>query len=279
MSTEHALASILIEKLHTDTLLLPTLPEIALRVRNIADCPEVSLAAMAEVISLDPALATRVIRVANSAFLGRAIKVATLNQAVTRIGLSQIKTIATAMAMEQLFISQSSHIQSMLDKAWRDTVQVTSIAVACLSYYRMQQKQCRLSLDVMTLAALLHHIGLLPILAEAERHQDVFGHPGFLKHLMLKLSPHIGLAIMKAWGFDDTYQGVITGWQQATISAQPDYIDFVRIATIAQGGYPRPELQHKLLEHYIQQGILPDADFMQEPAIATVYQDVRSIFS
>ena len=279
MSAEHALITILVEKLRNDSLVLPTLPEIALRVRRTADDPEVSLAVMAETISMDPALAARMIRVANSAFLGRSIKVSTLNQAVTRIGLSQIKTIATAMAMEQLFLSEHKHIQQMMDKAWRDTVQVTSIAVACLSYYRSLQKKCGLSPDIMTLAALLHHIGLLPILTEAEKHQEVFGHPGFMRHAMVRLSPQIGLAIMKAWGFSETYQRVINEWQQAQVSMQPDYTDFVRIATIAQGSFPKPEQQQALLSQYIEQGLLPDADFMQEPAIAAVYQDVRALFA
>ncbi|MCC5851376.1 MAG: HDOD domain-containing protein [Alkalimonas sp.] len=279
MSAEHTLISILVDKLRHDRLVLPTLPEIALRVRRTADDPEVSLADMAEVISMDPALAARMIRVANSAFLGRTIKVSTLSQAVTRIGLSQIKTIATAMAMEQLFVSQNKQIQQMMDKAWRDTVQVTSIAVACLSYYRSTQRQCALSIDEMTLAALLHHIGLLPILTEAEQHQNAFGHPGFMRHAMVKLSPKIGLAILQAWGFSEMYQRVIANWQKPEHSAQPDYTDFVRIATIVQQSFPVQDQQQALLNHYIEQGVLPDADFMQEPAITAVYQDVRALFA
>lgn len=279
MSAEHVLMTTLLEKLKTDSLLLPTLPEIALRVRRTADDPEVSLANMAEVISMDPALAARMVRVANSAFLGRSIKVGTLNQAVTRIGLSQIKTIATAMAMEQLFISKNKHIQQMMDKAWRDTVQVASIAVACLSFYRSQQRQCKLSLDVMTLSALLHHIGLLPMLSEAEKHEGVVGHPGFMRHAMVKLSPRVGLAIMKAWGFSTLYQQVVAQWQLPKASNSPDYTDFIRIATIVQQSFPAVEQQQLLLEHYINQGLVPDADFMQEPQIAAVYQDIRSLFA
>jgi HD-like signal output (HDOD) protein len=279
MSAENALVTILLEKLRSDSLLLPTLPEIALRVRRTADDPEVSLADMAEVISMDPALAARMLRVANSAFLGRSIKVGTLSQAVTRIGLSQIKTIATAMAMEQLFVSQNSHIQQMMDKAWRDTVQVTSVAVACLSYYRSQHRGCKLSLDVMTLSALLHHIGLLPILTEAEKHEEVFGHPGFMRHAMVKLSPRIGLAIMKAWGFSELYQQVVAEWQLPKASNLPDYTDFIRIATIVTKAFPAVEQQQFLMTQYIEQGLVPDADFMQEPLIAAVYQDIRSLFA
>ncbi|CAM5202115.1 HDOD domain-containing protein [Alishewanella longhuensis] len=84
--------TILDDKIRQDRL-LPTLPEIALRVRQTADDPKVSLAQMAEVIAQDAALSARMMKVANSAFMGRSIKVSTLSQAVTRIGLSQLRTL------------------------------------------------------------------------------------------------------------------------------------------------------------------------------------------
>ena len=101
MSTENVLLTILIDRINNDTLVLPTLPEVAVKVRQAADEPEVNLMQMVDVISQDPALAARMIKVANSAFMGRSVKVKTLNHAVTRIGLRQIKNIATAKAMEQ----------------------------------------------------------------------------------------------------------------------------------------------------------------------------------
>ena len=119
MSTENALLTILIEKINNDTLVLPTLPEIAVKVRESADDPDVNLMEMADVIGQDPALAARMIKISNSAFLGRTVKVSTLNQAVTRIGLRQIKNIATAMAMEQLFVSQNDLVKNYLDKSWQ----------------------------------------------------------------------------------------------------------------------------------------------------------------
>ena len=122
MSTENALLTILIDRINNDTLVLPTLPEIAVKVRQAADDPEVNLLQMADVISQDPALAARMIKVANSAFMGRSVKVNTLNQAVTRIGLRQIKNIATAMAMEHLFVSNNKLI-----KTYNDGVSTTII--------------------------------------------------------------------------------------------------------------------------------------------------------
>jgi len=40
MSTQNALSTILVEKINNDTLVLPTLPAIALKVRKAADDPD-----------------------------------------------------------------------------------------------------------------------------------------------------------------------------------------------------------------------------------------------
>ena len=107
MSAENALYTILVEKIKQDTLVLPTLPEIALKVRKAADDPEINLGMMSDIIAQDPALSLGMLKVANSVVFGRTIKVETVSQAVTRIGLTQIKSIATAMAIEQMFASVS----------------------------------------------------------------------------------------------------------------------------------------------------------------------------
>ena len=91
MSTQNALLTILVEKIKNDTLVLPTLPAVALKVRKAADDPDINLNQMGDVIGQDPSLSARMIKIANSAYMGRAVKVTSISQAVTRIGLRQIK--------------------------------------------------------------------------------------------------------------------------------------------------------------------------------------------
>ena len=119
MGTENVLYRILVEKIKNGSLVLPTLPEIALKVRRAADDPNINLHTMSDIISHDPALSLGILKVANSALLGRVIKVETVNQAVTRIGLRQIKSIATAMAIEQVFVSENEVVAMYLKKSWK----------------------------------------------------------------------------------------------------------------------------------------------------------------
>ena len=71
MSTQNALSTILVEKINNDTLVLPMLPAIALKVRKAADDPDINLNAMGDVIGQDPSLSARMIKIANSAYMGR----------------------------------------------------------------------------------------------------------------------------------------------------------------------------------------------------------------
>ena len=54
MSTENALLTILVEKIKNDSIVLPTLPAIALKVRKAADNPNINLNQMGDIIGQDP---------------------------------------------------------------------------------------------------------------------------------------------------------------------------------------------------------------------------------
>ncbi len=278
MSAENALVTLLMAKLASNMLVLPTLPEIAVRVRQAADDPDINLHSMAEVISLDPALAARMIKIANSAFIGRSIKVSTLNQAVTRIGLSQVKNIATAMALEQLFVSHSPEIAAKMAELWRDTVHVTCVAMACLQDYLPAHKHDNLNIDTLTLAALVHRIGVLPILSEAEKHPQVFGEEEFLLHAIDDFSSLIGEAILRSWSFADTFIDVVHRWQLTEFTQTIGYTDFIRLGLISANYYPDKREQDKLLDSYLAAGVIKKRDFMKEPAIMQAFNEAKALF-
>lgn len=236
MSTQNALLTILVEKINNDTLVLPTLPAIALKVRKAADDPDINLHAMGDVVGQDPSLTARMIKIANSAYMGRTVKVNSINQAVTRIGLRQIKNIATALAMEQLFVSKNEVVGQYMKREWTNTVNVVANSMAALQMFVARTKKRDMSLDTITLAALVHNIGVLPILTEAERHEEVFANPTFLDVAIEKLSGRIGGSIMREWGFGNDFVNVAENWRDlGVIPDNLSYIDFVRIGAALSG--------------------------------------------
>lgn len=280
MLAEQQLLQIIEHKLAQDKLVLPTLPEVVLKVRQQADKPNVSLNSLAEIISCDAALAARVIKVANSAFMGFSIKVSSLNQAVTRIGLRQIRDIVIAMVLEQIFTSKQPTLQQQLAWQWQRNVQITSIAVACLAYYNNLSTDKTLSLDVLTLAGLVHNIGALSLINELGQVQNALGEPRFLQHLSTKLAPVISEKILISWQFTADIIYVAKNWR--AVKPEPEqvgYTDFIRLAMIAKDQYEDKDLQQRLLDYYVAQKLVPSDKFMQQPEINTVYQNIRAVFS
>ncbi len=89
--------------LENGTLMLPTLPEVALKVREVVDEPDVTAAQLAEIIITDAALSTRLLKVANSALYRGRIPTETIQNAVSRLGLTLVRNLVTSLVMEQMF--------------------------------------------------------------------------------------------------------------------------------------------------------------------------------
>jgi len=280
MAAENALYTILMEKIKQDALVLPTLPEIALKVRRSADDPDVNLGHMGDVIGQDPALSLGMIKVANSALLGRTIKVETVTQAVTRIGLRQIKSIATAMALEQVFVSENDIVAMYMKKSWKKTIDIASVAISLMGVYLEKNKHTSLTLDTITLAALVHNIGVLPILTEAEQHPDIFANPTFLQQAIIKLSGKIGGAITREWGLSDELTLLAESWSDLTIlPKETHYLDFIRAGAIYHNIFKNESTQEVLLNSYVKKGILPDVDFMKSNEFKEMCADVKAMFT
>jgi HD-like signal output (HDOD) protein len=279
MAVENALYTILTEKIKQGALVLPTLPEVALKVRKAADNPDINLNHMSDIIGHDPALSLGLIKVANSALLGRTVKVESVSQAVTRIGLRQIKSLATAMAIEQVFFSKNEVVAMYMQKSWEETVDVASVAVSLMSFYLEKNKHTAFNLDTLTLASLVHNIGVLPILTEAEQHPDIFANPTFLQQAIAKLSGKIGGSITREWGFSDELTELTESWSDLTLLPKEiHYLDFIRAGAVYHNIFKNKSTQEALLNSYVKKGILPDIEFMETEEFKNKCSNVKSMF-
>jgi diguanylate cyclase (GGDEF)-like protein len=78
---------------------LPSVPAVALEVMRLARAEEADAAALAQVVSLDPALAAKILKIANSALIGPSIEIVTLKRACAHLGFKTIKLWALSFAM------------------------------------------------------------------------------------------------------------------------------------------------------------------------------------
>lgn len=208
-----------------DQLTLPTLPEIALRVREMAGDPNADLNSLATLISSDPALSARLLRVANSPLLRAGRVVDNLASALMRLGMDYACNIATGLAMEQLFQATTDIVDMRMRDVWYSSSEVAGIShVLCKHYTSLRP-------DLATLAGVVHKIGVLPILTYAEDNPALLRDSLTLDHVIEEIHAPIGSLILKTWNFPEVLYPVPE--EHLQFNREVPYADYVDLVTVA----------------------------------------------
>jgi HD-like signal output (HDOD) protein len=217
----------IIAAIKTDQLVLPTLPEVALKVREVADDPEATIDTLTGVIGNDAALSARIIRVANSPLLRASRAIEDLRTALMRLGVQYSCNIATGLAMEQMFQATSDLVDMRMREVWSRSSEVAGIShVLCRHYTRLRPDQA-------TLAGLIHKIGVLPILTYAEDHPALLKDSLTLDAVIEQLHAPVGDLILKTWGFPEELAHIPTQHINFTRDIpKADYGDIVTVAML-----------------------------------------------
>jgi len=177
---------------------LPTLPEVANKLLRIINDPITTAQDVANLISRDLSLTSKVLRLANSAFYGVPRTVATVHNAVVILGLKVINTMVFSITVVKLFPNDGRSEQFPRKKFWSH-----SVAVAVLSKM-LALRMRKFSLfdpEESFCAGLIHDIGRIVM--------DQYLHDDFTKALKLAKEQNITLseAEFKVFGFTHSEAG------------------------------------------------------------------------
>jgi putative nucleotidyltransferase with HDIG domain len=134
---------------------ISTLPQVALRVIEVARNPDSGAADLKAVVEGDPALSVRVLRMVNSAACGLRSTVTNLHQAISYLGFSQVRNLAMTASVSEIFKDEIDGGTYRRRGLWRHLVSVGVCA-------RLIASRCRLAnFEDAFLAGLLHDIGII----------------------------------------------------------------------------------------------------------------------
>ena len=150
--------------LRQNTLILPSLPEVALKVRKMLENDDSNAEAIAHVINSDPAIAAKIIRAGNSPLYHGTTTCGSARNAIVRLGLQTTKQLVVSFALRDLFRTLSPNLKKRMQAAWEHSVEVAAISFVIARLVKSQKYPAE---DVM-LAGLLHNIGVIAILAFVE---------------------------------------------------------------------------------------------------------------
>lgn len=186
------LAQHIMKAIEDDSLTLPTLPEIAIRIRKCEKDPNLDVMALARIIEQDTATTAQILRIANSPLVRRDVKVADLSKAISLLGMSYCAKVAISYATRQLFKSKKPSSEDKMRDIWQH-----SLNVACHCY--VLANKIGLVPEEAFLAGLLHKIGALPIISMSDK--DTRYSADELNKTIADIHPMLGEHILTHWEF------------------------------------------------------------------------------
>jgi HD-like signal output (HDOD) protein len=258
-----------------DRLVLPTLPEVALKVREVADDPDADIEKLTSVIGNDAALSARIIRVANSPLLRASRAIEDLRTALMRLGIQYTCNIATGLAMEQMFQATSDLVDMRMREVWSRSSEVAGIShVLCKHYTKLRPDQA-------TLAGLVHKIGVLPILTYAEDHPALLKDSFTLDAVIDELHAPIGDIILKTWGFPEELAHIPTQHIDFTRdSAKADYGDIVTVAMLQSylgTDTPMSKVDYSMVKAFDRLKLDPDMHISESEDLSSEMEAAMSL--
>lgn len=194
-----SLVQSLASELSDGDLRLPSLPEVAVRLRNALSTPDFSVDQLARLIGSEPALVGSILTMANSTAFRRSGKETTdLKVAISRIGAGMVQTAATAFALRQLRDSADfKRVEHLLAPEWRRAART---AAAC---YLVAQMSRVTKPDEALVVGLIHNIGRIYLYSRAPQYPSLFASKDELEELVAGWHANVGKAIVESWNLPE----------------------------------------------------------------------------
>jgi len=264
-------------ELEANRLILPTLPDVAIKVRDAVAKGDATAQQLADMIVTDAALSARLIQVANSPLYQGAVEIKNIQMAVTRMGNSTIRTLITSLVMQQMFTTKSKLLERYFRSIWEQGVNVSAISRALCTFAP------HLNSDEAMLAGLIHQIGKLPILTLVEKIPEFRESPSRLDKLLEKAHPHVGKIIMDTWHFPVELKAAASEYVdfQRDSGVKADYVDIVQVAflqSIAGTDHPACRVDWQTVPAFAKIGLRADAEILEIEGVSDEIQLARSMF-
>ncbi len=209
-------------------LKLPSLPDIAVKVRNALASPDTSADDVARIVAADPVMVTRLIKAANGPLNRGVDPVCSIQSAIVRLGMQTSKELITGFAVRQLFNTKSKMLNLRMHELYDHSVDIAAISFA------LSKQSGKLSPDHMLLAGLLHEIGVIPILGYIEDTGLVITDEAELNSIIKQLRGAVGSMVIRHWGLSNDLFAVVEefeNWQRQE-KGDIDTCDMIIIAQI-----------------------------------------------
>jgi len=182
------------EHFQQDEMKIPTLPDVALKLRRAVESQK-DLKEIVQIIEIDPAIAAKLVHIANSPLYLPMKTITRCQDAVVRLGLQATRSLVTSYCLKQIFRCKDSFISELLHEQWKQSLYLSSLS------YVLASENGHFDQEEALLAGLVADIGAVPFLYFAENFPREYWTPEDIHALIPWLRGPLGSYVLQRWDF------------------------------------------------------------------------------
>ncbi|ORJ57087.1 HDOD domain-containing protein [Geothermobacter hydrogeniphilus] len=207
MSTPSLLAMVE-QALAAEDLKLPVFNQTALQLQRALGKADFSVEKCSVLINRDQALASEILKEANSSFYGGLKKVVTINEAIVRLGAREVLRLTVQVTQRGLYRCRHKGLNLLMEKLWRH-----SLGCALGAYWLAKNTGYQVLMQEAFLGGLMHDIGqlfLLKVMEDICRVQpQVRLSEALVMEVLVSMHVEQGYRLMQHWGLPDEYADIV----------------------------------------------------------------------
>ncbi|HEY8218625.1 MAG TPA: HDOD domain-containing protein [Methylobacter sp.] len=184
---------------NNEELSIPSLPDVAIKLRDAMNNDDVGIADVVKIIQHDPVFSAKLIGLANCPLYLGVTPVKSCFEAVNRIGLNATRNLVISLSMNRIFKTNSPLIKKYLDEIWKESLSISIISFVLASITKQVNPEEAL------LAGLICNIGAVPFLSFAANLPKDYYTESDIEAALTYVKGPVGYKVLNDWGFVEEY--------------------------------------------------------------------------
>lgn len=232
MTEEKPLIVLINERLQSDLHDLPVFNSVAVKLQQMLASHSFKMDDVIEMISEDQALASQVLKIANSSYYSGLSKIATIKDAIIRLGAQEIANMVMMASQLEMFQSENEILNSCMKSLWEH-----SIACATGAKWLAKKAGYTVLAPESFMGGLLHDIGQLALLkvlddiVRAKLSRAVLSET-LIAEILNKMHEEVGFNLMKSWSLPESYCSIAINHHKTEIDPNDILLIIVRLADL-----------------------------------------------
>lgn len=232
MSKEKPLIQLIEEHLRGGIQDLPVFHSVAVKLQQLLSTRSFEIDDIIELIGEDQSLSSRVLKVANSSYYAGLTQIATIKDAIIRLGAQEIANMAMLASQFEFYQSPNETLNRMMQSLWGH-------ALACgvgAKWLARKSGYPGMAAEAF-MGGLMHDIGklaLLKVLDDIQKNKETSVHfsDQLIYEIMGAMHEEVGYNLMKSWNFPDFYCDIANGHHKPAFDRANILLVAVRLANM-----------------------------------------------